>query len=78
MTSPYDPELLLAVRQARADLYEAQAARRTRYLLTGKWTPQLDPLRGRPKDPPAPAATVDLCRADLNAARELAAQSVTG
>jgi hypothetical protein len=78
---PYDPDLVAAIRQARADLYEAQAARRRRYLTTGQWTPQVDPRRERTGDDPdprdvPPAASVDMRRADLDTARELAAASV--
>lgn len=75
-TPPYSPADLAAIRAAREELYAAQRARRVRYLKTGRWTPQLDmppavPFEGDPVVPP-PAATVELRREDLDAARAAA------
>ena len=64
---PYDLDLLAAIRQARSDLYEAQAARRRQYLLTNRW----EPPRAR-ETSPAQAA-----RANLDAARSMARDTAT-
>ena len=37
LDSPYPPATIVAIRQAREDLYNAQAERRRTYLLTNKW-----------------------------------------
>ena len=87
----YDPDLIAAIRAAREDLYACEAARRRVYLLTGLWLPQIDPATGTwppgtvrapplpvlaGDDPAHPATHVDMARADLDAARELARASV--
>jgi hypothetical protein len=61
--APYDPASLVAIRQARADLYQAQADRRRIYLLTGVWGP-----RNRA------TTSVQQARADLDNARAAATQ----
>jgi hypothetical protein len=61
---PYDPARLAAIRQARADLYAAQAERRRVYILTNV-----------PAVPRQRAATdVQIARADLDTARRMAGE----
>jgi hypothetical protein len=62
----YDPDLIAAIRAARADLYAAQAERRRTYLLTGVWA-------GKTKAP----TDVQTARANLDAARALAQATAT-
>jgi hypothetical protein len=62
--SPYDPDLIAAIRTARAELYEAQAARRRVMLGINRWVP--------PKE--RDVSDVKRARQDLDAARALAAQ----
>jgi hypothetical protein len=61
----YDPATLVAIRKARADLYEAQAERRRVMLLTNQWTPQ------RERD----VSPVKMARQDLDKARQAARDS---
>ena len=63
---PYDPDLLAAIRQARSDLYLAQAERRRIYLLTGTMHPKTKA-----------ATDVSRARSDLDAARQMARDTVS-
>ena len=61
----YDPDLIAAIRAARADLYQAAAERRKQYLLTGRFAP--------PKE--RDLSPVQAARAELDAARQLARET---
>lgn len=62
----YDPDLIAAIRAARADLYAAQADRRRTYLLTGVWGSKT-----------RAATDVQQARANLDVARALAQATAT-
>ena len=63
----YDPDLIAAIRQARAELFAAQAARRRAYLQTGLWPAEKE--RG--------ASSVAVARENLDGARAMARDTAT-